>query len=288
MRIRVHAQSIQIRQAILHFAGWPDAGSLIELILSEFKKMYTCEHAASWDLDGFWHTEATRPQVRIQHGQIKQFEWPEYKFHLCKPVTGETVLLGTGPEPNCSWRVFVENLLQQLQKWGCKEIFLLGSMLDQIFHDEVLISCIVQDEHGYNQVREQDCQRIEYEGPAAIHGAIMESALSMGIRCFSFWAHLPFYLKGPNELLAAHYLKILTRFTGGEPDTTHLLKAWKDRQSRIESYIEQDDQLRQTLELLKQQERPHKISSYSPAKIVRMEEFLRRRNDQDTDPEKDS
>jgi len=108
-------------------------------------------------------------------------EWPAYQFFLSTSPQASPILLGSGPEPTCNWRRFAEDLLQQLSKWGCKEIILLGSLYDQVFHDESIISVVVQDTKSFNRVRELGCQRIQYQGPGAIHSAIMQNAPVLGI-----------------------------------------------------------------------------------------------------------
>ncbi len=286
MKIRILASSIHTPHALLNFTGWTDAGNVVESTLLELMELFPCREVAVWDMDGYWHTGVNRPQVRIQHGQIKELQWPEYRFHVCTPPSGDPILIGNGPEPDCNWRSFVEELLGQLREWGCSDVFLLGSMLDQIFHDEVVISCAIQDPQGYNQAHELGCGRIEYEGPAAIHAAIMHAAPGKGMRCVSLWAHLPFYIKSRHELLMAGYIKMLGRMVMGEaPDTRRLEEAWRERLNEIESDIQQDQDLRHALELLRQQDRATQSMSQSGSKIVRMDDFLKKRQEHEHEGE---
>ena len=279
MNIQIMTESIQIKRAVLGFSGWPDAGRLIEFCFIQLAQMAPQKLAASWDLDGYWQIDAVRPQISVRHGQIQQFTWPSFQFFTCE--ANSAILTGYGPEPSFSWRTFAKELIGQLKAWGCREIYLLGSLLDQIFHDEVLISSIVQDSAGYNQVRELGCKLIEYEGQSSVHSAVMLEARHADIRCMSFWAHLPFYINNPNELVAAELLRLLSPLLGVEVHTDELRQAWKKREKQIEQLVQQDQGLRRTLESVKKQ----KVMRARPSsKIIRFEDFLKKRSD---DPEKE-
>lgn len=282
MNIQTFKKSVHIDRAVLGFSGWPDAGKLVEFTIIQLKNLIPHELAAVWDLDGFWQAESTRPQINVQHGQVQRIEWPCYQFFIARP--GESsgpILLGSGPEPSLAWRSFAKDLIRQLKSWGCREIYLLGSLLDQIFHDETLISSVVQDSGSYNRVRELGCELIEYTGPSAVHSVIMAEAKESGISCMCFWAHLPFYLSGPSELIAVEFLRILGNMLGVKLSTDNLMRAWQKREKQIEQLVHQDQGLRQTLESLRKQ-KVMRRSDFTP-KVVQFEDFLKKRNEPDDD-----
>jgi len=278
MNIRTLAKSVDAHRAVLGFSGWPDAGKLIEFTLNQLKILIPHNLGATWDLDGYWHADSIRPQITVRHGQIQQMEWPSFDFFVRDGRNPKkSVVFGNGPEPSVLWKPFARELVGTLKGWGCREILLLGSLLDQVFHDEVVISAVVQDPESYNKVRELGCELIEYNGPSAIHSAIVAEAQESNIRCISFWAHLPFYLSGPHEMIAAELLRILASFLGTELPTDDLKKAWQKRKQQIEQMLLQDQSLRQALESIKKQ----KVMSRSglTSKVVHFEDFLKRRND---------
>jgi hypothetical protein len=276
-------QLIRADRALLTFKGWPDAGEMVMHSVQELISILPWTTAAVWDLDGFWQADGMRPRVAIRHGQIQQLDWPSYEFLVSEPVDGQRLLLGNGPEPTCNWRRFAEMVVAQLQDWECREVILLGSIYDQIFHDEVVISAVVQDSKTFSRVRELGCRMIQYQGPAAIHAAIMEAAGKAGIPIMSLWAHLPFYLKGPSELLMSHFLGILGKLVDLPLNTKHLIEVWEHRVEEIEALIDQDRELRQLLEQLRECEAGRKASGSACNKVVRLDEFVRRRHDLDLD-----
>lgn len=278
MNIQNLAKPVDTRLAILGFSGWPDAGKLIEFTLDQLKILVPHHLGAVWDLDGYWQADSVRPQITVRHGQIQQMEWPSFNFFISEGKNpSEPVVFGEGPEPTMAWKQFARELVGVLKEWGCKEILLLGSLLDQVFHDETIISAVVQDAESYNKVRELGCELIEYIGPSAIHSAIMAEAEQSNIRCIGLWAHLPFYLSGPHEMIAAELLRILASFTGTDLATDELKQAWKTRKQQIEQMVQQDESLRQAVETTKK----HKVMRRSGAtsKVVRFEDFVKRRHD---------
>ncbi len=283
MNIETLIEPMCTERAVLCFRGWPDAGEMICHSVQELTNLLSWTPAATWDLDGFWQLDSVRPRVEIQHGQIQRIHWPRYEFQVSEPIDGQRLLLGVGLEPTCNWRRFATILVDQLRSWKCRELFLLGSVYDQIFHDEVVISAIVQDSKTYSRVRELGCRLVQYQGPGAIHAAIMEEAAKIGLPCVSLWAHLPFYLKGPSELLMNQYLQILGQLVDVPLNTNHLLDAWEHRLTEIESLIEQDRELRQLLEQLRNCEQVSKEGGEKPCKVVRLEEFLKKRDNGDCD-----
>lgn len=276
MNIRVFIDSVLVRKAVLGFSGWSDAGMLVRFTLARLQELTAHQPAALWDLDGFWHTAAVRPQISVQHGQIRRIDWPAYRFLLVnEDFSHGPVLYGEGPEPSLNWRGFARQLVELLKGWGCEQIILLGSMSDQVFHDEIVISSVVQDSSSYNLALAEGCRLLAYEGPSAVHAAVMAEAEQARMSCISFWAHQPFYLNGPHELIAARLLEILGRILGMKVPTAELVDAWRERVLQIEQGIDQDQDLRQTLASLKQQKISNKTES--PGKVVCFEDFLKKR-----------
>lgn len=283
MDVQVYSGTISAPRVLLHFSGWPDAGDMIEFTLNELKNMVPVELVAQWDLDGFWHTDSVRPVVHVLHGQVKRMEWPFFRFFVGRHGNAEPFLIGTGAEPCRNWRGFSTELLGLLKQWGCREIILLGSLYDQIFHDEVLISSIVQDAEGYNQILELGCQPAEYVGPGSIHSAILEASQSNDIRCFSLWTHLPFYLQGPHELASARCLEIIGTLLGFTLDPVHLRQKWEERAGDIEELIQNNHELRQAIEVLKKDR--HRRGAGFPSKVLRMDDFMKKKHDPRSDGE---
>jgi hypothetical protein len=278
MSFRTLLEPLRLNRAVLGFSGWPDAGKIVSRVISELETAFHCRPAAAWNMDGYWCTDSTRPEVLVQHGQIRQIHWPEYRFSLCSPPGSEPFLLGIGPEPAIRWRTFVRKLMTILKRWECKEIILLGSLYDQIFHDEVIFSGVVQDASHLNLIRELGCRPVDFKGTCAIHSAIMEASPAADIQSLSIWSHYPFYLDTPHELLTARLLDVTAGLAGFEFDTRPLLAAWRKRDKEIEELIHSDEDLRQMIEGMKREE-PATEPGERMTNVLRLDEFLKKRKE---------
>lgn len=278
MSIRTLLEPVRAGRTILGFTGCPDAGKTVSRVLAEMEASLPCEPAAVWDLEDYWCTETARPEVLVHHGQIRRLDWPSYRFSLGWTPSSGPILMGIGPEPSMRWRAFVRELFALLAQWECREMILLGSFHDQVFHDETVFSGVVQDAESFNRIRGLGCERGEYEGTTAIHSAIMEASAEAGIRCASIWSHYPFYLNSLHELLVARFLDMLGALLGFQFDTTRLLASWHKKEKEIEELIQNDRELHGLLEGMRKAE---PVSGPAPRarNVLRLDEFLRKRKE---------
>lgn len=277
MRVNEHSKDIRASRALLHFSGWPDAGEMIRFTLSELRNLVPLELVAEWVLEDHWHIESLRPVVHVQHGQVKSLEWPSFRFSRGRYGQSEPFIVGSGPEPSRNWKDFTADLLGILRGWGCREIVLLGSLYDQIFHDEVILSAVVQDARGYNQIKELGCQPADYLGPSSIHSAVLEATRGSEMRCLSIWTHLPFYLQGPHEMTSARCLEIIGALLGFPLDPVHLRQRWDEREGEITELIHSNHELRRAIEVMKNDRNRRRVGTAT--NVVRMDDFMRRKHD---------
>lgn len=281
MQIEIHGGAIEVERAVLGFAGWPDAAGTIEATLAELRELIPCELMATWDLDGYWHAGTQRPVVMVGHGQIQGLEWPAYRFLLARPSTSKPFLVGYGPEPGLNWRSFARELLDCLRGWGCRELVLLGSLYDQIFHDEIVISAVVQDSLSYNRVRDLDCRQIDYSGPGAVQSVIMERGRESGLSCISLWTHIPFYLETPHELVMARCIEVVGTLMGIDLRPLHLMERWRERAQEIDRLVQGNQQLRQSIDAMRK--RRDQGESETGRKILRIHDFVKKRQEEPPD-----
>lgn len=273
----------RVSRAILTFAGWPDAGNLCRFLYDELDQLTSFKPAAQWDLDGYWTVDGLRPTVDIRHGQIHRLSWPRYDFYRYPAGSEKSVILGFGPEPTTRWKDFSQSLLAQLNQWSCRKVLLLGSQFDQVFHDEVHLTAVVQDVRGYNLARHWQCQAIDYQGPSAVHSALMEDAAQQNISMLCVWAHLPFYLKEVHELVTHRLLEIIGEFTGQQWRLGHLLGKWRQRLEQIETLLDQEPELLEQLKKLRNDQARPTLLQRNDQNIVRIDEFRKRKGDPPTD-----
>lgn len=282
MAFHVVQSRFQAEKAVLGFTGWPDAGGMVQQVFRELEALLPHQRITTWDMDGFWHTAGQRPHVTIRHGQVKQLQWPSYVFYGSGDAQPSRVLLGLGPEPCCLWRRFSNEMIERLESWGCREVVLLGSLYDQVFHDEVRVSAVVQDATGYNLAEDWGCLHNNYQGPSAVHSALHLAAAGGACTVLSLWSHLPFYLRDAPEPVLVRILEILGKFLGREWNLQHLKDRWESRLQDIEALLEQDPNLQQKLEAIRIEKASADPALDSP-KVIRLDDFLKKKSN--TDPE---
>lgn len=282
MAVKIIVNLRNVEKAILAFSGWSNAGNLTEHIFSEMNKHLKFQLVAEWDLDGYWSVQELRPYVKITHGRIRQLKWPQLRFYSEFADSGSPFIFATGREPSCSWHSFIDILTDQLQKWGCHSLLLLGSLYDQLFPDEIKVSAIVHDVSSFNLVHSWGCQLVDYEGPTAIHSAIMEAVPERGISCISLWTHLPFYIQGVHELALYRILSMISRFIERSLSFEYLLEAWEKHLRRIEGALERDPLLKNQIKAM-EKARSSRHSIGAEGKVIHIENFLRNKDDRNED-----
>ena len=281
-------KTAQLRKWLIGFTGWCDAGNVVNNMVEHILSVTEAQKLDEWDLESYWHIESERPYVVIKHGLIRNFAWPAMSFYRLESK-GKEIGLALSAEPSRNWKHFAKELIERIEAYGGKQVIMAGSLYDKIFHDETIISGVVPDPESLNLVLSAGCKLVEYEGPAAVHTAVMEEARRRGIVAISLWIHVPFYLKGPHEKAMAQLLDVLGRISGVFFDTGDLLDRWAVRVKNIEKILEEDEELRSVLEALKEKEKEEKSPSKAlpatssmtttPAKpkVIRIDEFIRRR-----------
>lgn len=289
--------AIRYHTAIIGFSGWCDAGAVVQNTVNHIARLCDAEELERWDLEEFLHSDRERPYIRIEHGIVQEFSWPAVVFYKLRRKTMDKLLLVFGPEPSCKWRQFSKDLIRRLLHYGIRRIVMLGSLYDQIFHDEVFLSAVVMTPSALNIARSAGCRLIQYEGPAAVHGAVMMEAREKGIEAVALWSHVPFYLKGPHEKAMVVMLDVLSRITAVNFPHGNLAHQWAARVKQLEKLLEEDEELRNIIETLKHQTpppiralpgaSPSMGATQAPPKIIHIDDFIKKKRENGMSPQDD-
>lgn len=254
MAIILREHMPRVSKMVLFLKGWLDAGAMADTVFSAIEKRLPCQVAALMEMDAYVPASEQRPTVRIHHGVLKDFQWHSLAFYRPEAEAHQSVLFAVGPEPSVQWRGFVSELLGAAMAWQCDELLLVGSLYDQIFYDEIRISGVAVNAAGYNLLRQWQCQPASYEGPASVYSAILYELRHSPMTAVNLWAHMPFYLKGPHELLVHRMMEIVGHFAHIEWNLEDILAEWKNREMEIEKILAQDPSLREQIRALKKKE----------------------------------
>ncbi len=273
------------KSIMIGFYGWCDAGGTVHHMMEYIISKHKIKKTGNWYIEPYWHIDSERPHVTIKYGLIRKFSWPSMQFF---DLQGENSSIGIafGPEPAHHWKDFSQELITKVKQMKYERLILVGSLYDQIFHDEIVVSALVGRPDDINLVRSAGCRLVEYEGPSAIHSQIVMEASESNLEALSLWIHVPFYLKGPHEGAIVHLLEAINHITGVEFSTRELKKRWDNRLRSLEKLLQNDDELKSILETLRQKESDFSRALPSPAtmtssrssqKVIRMDEFIKRK-----------
>lgn len=278
--------SLAIPKMVVLLKGWADAGSMAQAVFDRIREKLPGRLIARLDMDASAHETDDRPTVLVQHGVLKDFRWQAMEFYRPEDPAHHDVVFAVGREPVGGWRRFLSDFVSLLESWRCEQLLLLGSLYDQIFYDEIRISGVVVDAAGYNLLRRWGCQPGDYEGPAAFHSAVLHEVRGKPLTAVNLWAHVPFYLKGPHELLVHRVMEIVGDFAAVPWNLDDLLEDWKNREREIEQLLSRDPSLREQIRGLRKQgaETAPPGSKPSRGEVIDLRRFQKKGKDSD-DPD---
>ncbi len=89
------------------FKGWNDAGDAASTALQFVGTALGAKRFATIDPEEFYDFQATRPQVSLVDGGVREITWPVVEiFEARVPRAPRDLILVTGHEPSMRWRTF--------------------------------------------------------------------------------------------------------------------------------------------------------------------------------------
>ena len=267
------------------FGGWGNAGEVATSTVDFMVNSLKAEQLASLESDDFFLFSVNRPLVSIVNGHLKSLDLPRSRFYFSTNSPGRDLILFTGPEPQLCWDQYIEAFMQLCQHFGVRTFITLGGLHDEVLHNETNISAAgasMDDVQRLRQLREP-IELIDYVGPSAIHSFFLAKAQDQRMESFSLWAHAASYLQGTNYRLCSGLIKRLNLLLELEVDPIELDLSWKLVEDQINGLIKENEQLKQHVEELKRREKRGSFAPRpsSPAKVIRLDEFLKQDKSED-------
>ena len=131
----VRRPSLRRPVMIAAFEGWNDAGEAATVAVSHLAEEWSAQPFASIDPEEFFDFSATRPEVRLVDGGIRQIVWPTNEFSAARMgTTGRDVILLSGNEPQLRWRAFCRHIIEVATACGAEMVVTLGALLADVPH----------------------------------------------------------------------------------------------------------------------------------------------------------
>lgn len=266
---------------IAGFDGWGNALGISKAMAEYLIRKIKAKPFASINSDIFYRYDAIRPLVNIVEGQLKDFDPPGGSFFAAsEPILGRNLIILNASEPNLQWFRFANDLLTLCNDLGIKTIITIGSMYDNVLHNERIISGIASNDHLINILKKKKILPIHYQGPSAFHSMIQFKGKKRGINCFNLWCHCPFYLEGITHFgLLATLAQLIAHLGEFEIDTDDLEKSWEKLNNQIQDLIEKNTKVQDIIKELEEAKASGlrdtiKRSINKDEKVINIKDFL--------------
>ncbi len=148
---------------------------------------------ASIDPDPFYDFTQERPQVIMDHAEMRSVLWPENEFRVARyPGMKHDLVLLSGVEPHLRYATFADAIIQVAQRLGCEVVVTLGAAPEAIPHSRPPV--VVGSSTNDGLVRALGLSRPQYQGVTGLVGVLQERLDRAGIPAVSLRVGVPHYL----------------------------------------------------------------------------------------------
>jgi proteasome assembly chaperone (PAC2) family protein len=260
---------------VVALKGLFDAAEAATTALDRLARTYDATHIADIDPETFFNFQEERPTVSLDTSGDRVITWPESRcYAVTTPGDTRDLILVSGVEPHLRWRTFADTLLELARETGAEMVITLGAMVGLAPHTRPLgvvgsaANPAVADRLGLG--------RPSYQGPTGLVGALHDRLDNEGMPVVSLRVSVPHYVPGPPNPEATRSL--LARFelvTGVPTDHADLDEAALDWRRRIDTAVENDDELREYVTQLEEQVDDSEAIPSGDDLAAELEAFLR-------------
>ncbi len=237
--------------ALATLQPWIDVGSVGTLALSWLETHFEAKKLAKLTKPGdFFDFTRYRPTIYYEEGR-RQVNVPNTYVTYGKRKTGNDFIFLHLMEPHSHGEVYVDSVLQLLERFGVKRYSLIGSMYDLVPHTKPLRVT----GGGVGEKAQQDIERMgiessDYQGPTTFTYLISQGAPDIGIDTMSFIVHLPQYTQLDDDYMGAtRLMEMLGSLYDIPKDESYIEKA-EQQLEQISVALEKNPQLRAIVEQL--------------------------------------
>lgn len=275
---------------IIGFEGWPNAAEVSSFAIQHLIENLEAKKFASIPNDDFYQLSSLRPVATIKEGRLLELQFPGNYFYYSKNPTAGDLILFQGIEPHLRWNIFVDLMLNLVEKFEVSQIITIGGTYDYVPHTyPSRVSALFNHEELKKKIVQAGLGLTEYTGPISIHTFILKAAKERGLKAISLWGHAPQYLQARNVKVVQAVLQKLADLIGMEIDLSHLQKASDYFDQQINQLVEQDPKLQEIIskleEIYKETEKIIPASENGTGskeeKIIYIQAFLKKQEDEE-------
>lgn len=257
---KIHPKNINF---IMAFRGWPDAKRVASYAAEYLCDKLSVEKIAEIDSRPFYDFAIQRPLVDIKKGIIKDYSPPSNELYFYRSKMSEhDLLILIGVEPHTNWQKYVASIFKTFSVESSNLICCLGGLIDRIPHTITpSFSGVATSQNIMNEMKVQDIEPADYNGPSSIHSLILHECKRRKIPAMSIWGHVPEYIAEVDPRTAHHLLSKVKALLGLEVDLKELEMEGNLFQKQLDSLMKKDQTFSQ---LVHELEIEYKNSKRSP------------------------
>ncbi len=232
------------------FKGWNDAGDAASTALQFVGTSLGAKRFATIDPEDFYDFQATRPQVKLVDGNVREITWPVVEiFEARVPRAPRDLVIVTGHEPSMRWRTFSQLIIDLAEALGAQLLVSLGALLADVAHSRPTGITGLSSDPGL--VERLDLPASSYEGPTGIVGVLQAACGKAGLPAASLWATVPHYIAAaPNPKAALALVRKLEGLVGVSVDASELETAAADYERQVNLAVQSDPDVQAFVERL--------------------------------------
>lgn len=271
----------RFRTMVAAFAGWPDAAEASTRAVQYLVNKLPARRLADIDPEEFYDFNTVRPLTKVNSRGERTIRWPENTFFYSVSEPGEPgVILLVGIEPSHKWRAFTQLVLGVAEEFGVETVVTLGSLLDAVPHTrDVKVTGVATTQPFRDELAGLGMRDSGYQGPSAIHTALLDACTTKGIPYLSLWGHGPHYVNiTPNPVVSHALLTRLEQVTGVKADLNELTESAEEFATQVSKAVADMPDIAEYVQRLERQydEAQTAAEMPSPEKMVaELEEFLK-------------
>ena len=231
---------------IAAFTGWPDAAEVSSGAVRFLIERLDARKFGEIDPERFFDFSEQRPTIGGSRVNRRLIRWPASEFYGWQsPDRARYLILFVAPEPHLRWRTYCSLLLDLAQSYESRLFVTLGGTFDAVPHTgRPKITGWSNSAEWTDKLREAGVSSVEYEGPTAIHSAVLDACEERSMPTITLWGHSPQYVRtAPNPKVCHAALDRLRQLLGLNVNLDRLRGAALALDERVSQAVRADPEL---------------------------------------------
>ncbi|MFM7684516.1 MAG: PAC2 family protein [Actinomycetota bacterium] len=157
---------------------------------------------ASIDSDPFFDFTQERPNVVMDHAELRQVVWPENDFRIVRfPSRTHDLVLLSGVEPHLRYATFADAIIRVASELRCEMVVTLGAAPEAVPHTRRPV--VVGSSTNDGLVKALGLSRPQYQGVTGLVGVLQQRLEAAGLPAVSLRVGVPHYLGNAKHPMAS-------------------------------------------------------------------------------------